>query len=269
MKMTRVKYFIKNKFPYLFVIILKARKIVRDSQCFPAFLSLIRAKRYESLPQLSNNASAIAYVGTVPEEGIAQLAILIHKKCKSWHKLLEIGCGALIAGYPIMQYLNKGNYFGIDPNKWLVENSLQIAEVEKIATQKDARFIYNDRFDATPFNIKFDYVISHSILSHCAHWQLPLLLENVNKCVKSGSKIIVSIRFCEGNRYGSSGYKGTEMDFETWQYPGSSFFRKETIIRLAQRYGYDIYIDSICTQLIMLANSYAVHDWIVLEKKAD
>ena len=265
-KMNMIKKFIRNNFPYSYAII---RKIFHAFQCLPVLPSLIRAKRYEPLPQLNNNSSAIAYVGTVPGEGIAQLAILIHNKCKPWHKLLEIGCGSLIAGYPIMQYLNKGNYFGIEPSKWLIDDSLQIAAVKKVVTQKDARFIYNDRFDATPFNIKFDYVISHAVLSHCAHWQLPLFLENVNKCVKRGSRIIVSLRFCEGNRYSSLGYRGTEIDFETVQYPSVTFVRKETIMRLAQTYNYNIYIEPMYTPLVMLMHYKSAHDWIILEKKTD
>ena len=40
------------------------------------------------------------------------------------HKVLDIGCGSLRCGRLLIPYLNKGNYFGVEPNKWLVDKLL-------------------------------------------------------------------------------------------------------------------------------------------------
>ena len=210
---------------------------------------------------------AIRYVGTNPGEGTAQLAILMYHGCKPSDTVFELGCGALIAGYPIMQYLDTGKYFGIEPNTWLVEDSLKIPQVKEIASQIRPRFVYNENFDGSEFKTKFDYIIGHSIFSHAAHWQWPLFLKNVEACVKPGSKILVSLHFTEGNKYGDAGYKGTELDFNEWVYPGISFFRKETIQNLAEKYGYNFKIDLVAPMLINIAHPGANHSWILLEKK--
>jgi methyltransferase family protein len=225
-----------------------------------AYQSMRRAQMFKPIPQ------PVHYVGTETKEGIAQLAILMNEGCRPEHKVLEIGCGALCAGYPIMQYLNTGNYHGIEPNRWLVDDALKIPEIHQTATTKAARFTYNDTFDGTVFQTTFDYVISHSVLSHAAHWQWPLFLKNVDTHIRRGSKIIASLDLNKPNGYGSKGYPGNELDFSTWQYPGNSFFRQETILNLAHQYGYAARIDLACAALITRAHNAAVHDWIILEK---
>jgi hypothetical protein len=227
--------------------------------------SLQRARMYKKM--ISPARDAVKYVGTNPNEGLAQLATLIHHGCKETNSVLEIGCGALNAGYPIMQYLDCNKYFAVEPNDWLVKDSLKIPQVQETALKKNARFVHNAEFDASEFKMTFDYVISHSIISHAAHWQWPLFMENVSKVVKRGSKVLVSLHFTEGNKYGDVGYHGTELDFNEWVYPGISYFRKETIDNLAIKYGYDLKIDLVAPMLINMAHPGANHSWIILEKK--
>ena len=233
-----------------------------------AYQNLNRASKFRLMPRIERiNKKAVLYVGTESKEGLAQLAILIYYGCKPNHKVLEIGCGTLNAGYPIMQYLDKGNYFAIEPNKWLIDDSLKIGEVIKTAKEKEAHFAYNDQFDASNFDTRFDYVISHSILSHAAYWQWPLFFKNVDKCLKKGSKIFASLYFTEGNKYGAKNYNGTELNFDSWVYPGISYFRKETIKNLAEKRGYSFNVDLICPMIITSVHPSAVHSWVLLEKK--
>jgi hypothetical protein len=272
------RVFIKKKFPGLFKVISgahqrirwffiwrKAGLSLRDE--LAAYRSLSRAEIYKPLAREGINAEAVHYVGTKESEGIAQLAILMHYGCQPFHRVLEIGCGALNAGYPIMQYLEKGNYHGIEPNQWLIEDSRKLSEVDQEIKKKDARFAYNENFDGSLFQTKFDYVISHSILSHAAHWQWPLFLKNVDACMKRGSTILASLHFTDGNAYGDNGYQGTELDFTEWVYPGVSYFRKETLEKTAREYGYSLAIDLVPSMLITNAHPVAHHSWIVLRKQ--
>lgn len=275
----KIRRYLKSNFPLLYYFISvphqklrwffiwrKAGLSLKDE--LAAYRSLNQARKYKTMPRIDGvNKKASLYVGTEPKEGLAQLAILIHYGCRSSHKVLEIGCGALQAGYPIMQYLNKGSYFGIEPNKWLVNDSLKIPEVSEMTKEKETQFAYNDQFDTSCFNTKFDYVISHSILSHAAHWQWPIFMDNMDKCLKKGSKIFASLYFTEGNKYGAEGYNGTESDFNSWVYPGISYFRQETIKNLAEKFDYNFRVDLVCPMLITKAHPSATHSWIILEKK--
>jgi len=246
-----------------FLIWRKAGLSIGDESVARQCLKRARGFKRMAVPE----REAIRYVGTNPGEGTAQLAILIYHGCKPSDTVFELGCGALIAGYPIMQYLDIGKYFGIEPNKWLVEDSLKIPQVKEVASQKKPRIAHNAEFDGSAFKTKFDYIIGHSIFSHAAHWQWPLFLKNIEACVKPGTKILVSLHFTEGNKHGDVGYKGTELDFNEWVYPGISFFRKETIRNLAEKYGYDFRIDIVAPMLINIAHPGANHSWIFLEKR--
>ena len=188
-----VRDFLERKWPSAFRAIItpkrrlqwflmwrKAGLAIRDEAA--ARQSFKRARGFKQM--IEPEREAIRYVGTNPGEGTAQLAILMYHGCKPSDTVFELGCGALIAGYPIMQYLDTGKYFGIEPNTWLVEDSLKIPQVKEIASQKRPRFVYNENFDGSEFKTKFDYIIGHSIFSHAAHWQWPLFLKNVEACVK-------------------------------------------------------------------------------------
>src|SRR5712691_9398681 len=112
------------------------------------------------------------YVFTDDVSGQLQLELLKRQGCKPDSKVLEVGCGNLHAGIQLIQYLEVGNYVGVDPNKWLRETAMKQRRVRQLVKDKQARFLSVDNFDASALGIKFDFVLSHSVLSHCAHWQL-------------------------------------------------------------------------------------------------
>jgi cyclopropane fatty-acyl-phospholipid synthase-like methyltransferase len=62
--------------------------------------------------------------------------------------------------------------------------------------------------------MNFDYIFSHSILSHAAHWQLDQYLENSKRVLAPNGVMLASIRLAEGNSYGSGGSpnKSDSMD---------------------------------------------------------
>jgi hypothetical protein len=44
-----------------------------------------------------------------------------------------------------MQYLQRGNYVGVDPNKWLQQTAMKNRRVRQLVKEKQARFLSNDR----------------------------------------------------------------------------------------------------------------------------
>lgn len=103
--------------------------------------------------------------------------------------------------------------------------------------RKRARFLSVDDFDASALATKFDFVFAHSVLSHCAHWQLELFLKNAAKVLAPGGRVLASIRLAEGNAYGSSGTADNDSMHEEWQYPGVSWFSLSTIVKAANTEG--------------------------------
>ena len=81
----------------------------------------------------------------------------------------------------------------------------------------------------------FDYIISHSVISHAAHWQLPLFLEQCCRVLKKNGKVIFSLRLTEPNEFGNVGADRASCANE-WEYPRSVFFNKETVIAEASKW---------------------------------
>ena len=208
------------------------------------------------------------YVGTDEVSGELQLELLKREGCKPDSKVLEIGCGNLHAGMPLIKYLMKGCYVGVDPNKWLRRQTMKAPRVRELVNEKHARFLSVDDFDASRLGIKFDFVLSHSILSHAAHWQLEQYLGNAAKVLAPAGRILASIILAEGNVHGSSGTPAKEdsMD-EAWVYPGISWFKLATVLATAGRCGLTAVHKPEYTEFYVKRRPAEFHDWIVFSWK--
>jgi cyclopropane fatty-acyl-phospholipid synthase-like methyltransferase len=208
------------------------------------------------------------YVGTIEISGQLQLELLKKEGCVPESKVLEIGCGCLHLGVPLIEYLDAGNYVGIDPNEWLAASALEDPIVQQLVTDKQARLIHTIRdFNVSELGIKFDYIFSHSVLSHCAHWQLEQFIRNTRKVlVRPTGKILASIRLAAGNMYGSTGtHDQNDSHHNTWQYPGISWFSFATVREQANIYGLDVVMLPEYTEFYTQTRPGEYHDWIVFE----
>jgi len=208
------------------------------------------------------------YVGTDEVSGKLQLELAKREGCKPGSKLLEIGCGNLHGAVPLIEYLEKGNYVGVDPNEWLRKVATKKRHVRQLLKEKRARFLNVEDFDASQLGIKFDFVFSHSVLSHCAHWQLELFLRNISRVLAPGGRILASIRLAEGNAYGSSGTPDREDSRdETWQYQAVSWFKLSTVKDAAEKQG----LVAVCipeyTEFYVETRPKEFHDWLVMYQK--
>ena len=216
------------------------------------------------LPITPANAEAVGYVSTTPEEGLAQLEILKSLGCLPHHRVLEIGCGALVAGYPVMQYLEKWNYFGIDPNNWLAEKSFEVPEVLNERVDKRPWFCYRPDFRfPLASGAKFDFIFSHSILSHASFAQLGEFFAAVRDQLAPGGTGAASLRLAEGNAWGSPGSAVHGAAFTEWQYPGVSWFTREEVAEAARKSGLAVEFAPQLSEMLMKGNPKACHDWIV------
>lgn len=107
-----------------------------------------------------------SFVGGLWDEiGDLQLNFLKKQGLKPDHKLLDIGCGSLRGGVKFISYLNKGNYYGIDINKSLIEaGKLEIKEAN--LAEKEANLIVDDKFSIDKFNERFEFMLSVSLFTH-------------------------------------------------------------------------------------------------------
>ena len=102
-----------------------------------------------------------AYVGP-PDQydfmGGTQFALLFLLGLREHHKVLDFGCGSLRAGRLLISYLKPGNYYGIEPNTWLIEDAFarQLGGMERL---KSPHFSDSDSFQADVFGETFDLLL--------------------------------------------------------------------------------------------------------------
>jgi SAM-dependent methyltransferase len=217
---------------------------------------------------------AQTYTGTDQVSGRLQMELLQLEGCVPTSRVLEPGCGCLSAGLRLIEWLDADCYVGIDPNEKLREAALRDPEAKRLVQEKRPQFLSVGDFDASSLGRKFDFALSHSILSHAAHWQLPLYLKNVSKVLAPGGKIVASIRLAEGNAFGSPGSrdKKDSMDKE-WVYPtdadpaGVSWFTLETVNREADACGLVARVVPAYTERYTKRRPLEIHDWLVFTQR--
>src|SRR5438046_4034239 len=63
------------------------------------------------------------------------------------HSLLDVGCGSLRIGRLLIPYLNRGKYFGVEPNEWLVDEGIRRELGETLVQIKRQTFFFSDSQD--------------------------------------------------------------------------------------------------------------------------
>lgn len=94
-----------------------------------------------------------------------QIAFLKDSGLMSNQSLLDIGCGTLRGGIPIIDYLEKGNYTGIDVRKKVLDEAQKELKAEKLE-QKSPKLVFFEEFSQLNLETKFDYVFAFSVLFH-------------------------------------------------------------------------------------------------------
>jgi hypothetical protein len=204
------------------------------------------------------------YVGNPGENyftvGRLQLELLKRNGLHPDARVLEIGCGCLVAGRPLMEFLQPDRYAGIEPNRWLLDAVLEgLPDTRALFEAKRPVFLHNTDFDASSLGLTFDYVISHSILSHAAHWQCPLFFRGVKRVLHPQGVAIASIRFFDENNR----QMGDSNDPE-WVYPGVSYFSWTTVQEFAAAEGLRVEWRPDYREFFTKEAPSNYHDWIRL-----
>lgn len=104
------------------------------------------------------------------------------------HYLLDIGCGPLRGGLPLIAYLKPGRYFGFD----IAPESIEIAKrrVEKRGLRGRRATLWASSIDAVPEHIlgsdrRFDYILAFSVFIHLDDVRLARCLDLIRRHLAS------------------------------------------------------------------------------------
>jgi SAM-dependent methyltransferase len=161
-----------------------------------------------------------AYIGPTSRYdfmGASQFRLATTLGLRSGHKLLDFGCGSLRAGKLFIPYLETGNYFAVEPNRWLVEEGIANELSAGLVDLKCPSFSHNDDF-CVPFTQLFDFAIAQSIFSHTDKATTVRGLKNIAEALTDSGILLAT--FIEDEDYSGP---------ESWVYPGITTFTKATI----------------------------------------
>lgn len=174
-----------------------------------------------------------AYVGP-PDQydfmGATQFRLLTALGLRESHSLLDFGCGSLRSGKLFIPYLLPGRYFGLDPNAWLIQESIDRELGRDIIRLKQPTFRHDDDFRPTKFGTTFDFIVAQSIFSHTGSDLAEQLLSEFRSCLKPTGLALATFVLphqmdpTDGNERG-------------WIYPGCVAFEADTVLNFIAKAG--------------------------------
>ena len=128
-----------------------------------------------------------AFIGGVwDSHGERQLEYLRAQGLLPHHRLVDIGCGPFRAGRHFIDYLEPGNYYGIDANRSLIQAGYDVElSEEQRARLPVTNLRANDRFDVD-FGVQFDMAIAQSVFTHVSINHVRLCLYRLAPVMREG-----------------------------------------------------------------------------------
>lgn len=130
--------------------------------------------------------------GVWKESSDFQIDFLRCRGLQPAHSILDIGCGPLRGGIPLVQFLDEGNYTGIDVRAEIVEEAQEQVRRYDLARKAPTVFL-SDNFGREKLGQqKFDYVWCFQLFYH---------LEDhlIDDCLQQISRVLARAGYCYAN----------------------------------------------------------------------
>ena len=229
--------------------------------------------------------------------GVAQFHNLLRQGLRKHHRFLEIGCGTLNLARHLVPFLDAGKYVCVEPNEWLIKSTLlqnnsgkaapgnTLIEMLKKGVQVIDRFDFNASAAISSAQDKFDFVYSHSVVSHVGRSQLKQYFKVVQESLAVGGVSIASLCLCfPCEDFASRQQYEDVRDFppppkdmeckesmdEVWVYPYVSWWSPSRLLALGEETGLHVdWRNDIRTFMMNRTEGHESHDWVVMTSKLD
>jgi hypothetical protein len=125
--------------------------------------------------------------------GRGQLEVLLANGLVPDSIVLDIGCGCLRGGWWVMNFLRPGRYFGVEPNKKMLDAGIEVMLGPELVEEKKPKFSHNADFDFSVFGQTFDFIIARSVWTHASRDQIRAMLVSFKGTSHPDSLFISSI----------------------------------------------------------------------------
>jgi cyclopropane fatty-acyl-phospholipid synthase-like methyltransferase len=139
--------------------------------------------------------------GQWEKNGMVQLDRLKIHGLKPHHTLLDIGCGSLRGGRHFIQYLDKGNYVGIDISKEVLEAGHEVLKEHNLDNKEPTLLVASDLTLDYLGGRKFDYIHAQSVFSHMPQEDIEGYFSNLYKVMKPDTQFYASFFESQNETY--------------------------------------------------------------------
>jgi cyclopropane fatty-acyl-phospholipid synthase-like methyltransferase len=178
-------------------------------------------------------AHYMSFVGAPSQydlRGGAQFALLFALGLRDHHRLLDFGCGSLRFGRLAIPYLQAGNYVGLEPNTWLVEDAIerQVGR-DQIAIKRPTFHAFDD-FCADRCGTGFDFIVAQSIFSHAGRGIIATALGGFRRALAGDGLALATFALLQDGQAPDDASVG-------WVYPGGVRYAPETVAAMIAESG--------------------------------
>jgi len=106
--------------------------------------------------------------------------------------LLDIACGALRGGRLFIDYLEPGNYLGIDQEQDLLDRGVERELESGVYDAKRPKLIASSTFEFERFARQPDMALAFSLFTHLAEKDIRLCLTNLRAVVSPGHRFLAT-----------------------------------------------------------------------------
>ena len=122
-----------------------------------------------------------------------QIEFLTANGLEPSHSLLEIGCGVLRGGVPLIRHLEPGHFVGLDVRPEAVREALQQIQKEGLG-DKLAQVLVSTTFGRDELGERtFDFVWAFQVLYHLTDELVEMCLAEVSPRLRDGSKFFANV----------------------------------------------------------------------------
>src|SRR6201981_496546 len=140
------------------------------------------------------------------------------------HSLLDIGCGSLRIGRLLIPYLNRGKYFGVEPNEWLVDEGIKRELGKSLLEIKRPMFFFSDSPNTiSQAKVAFNFALAQSIFSHCGLDLIKAWMSAISCSLAKDGALVAT--FLVGEEYSTR---------TGWIYPDCVNYRQATLEHAAK-----------------------------------
>ena len=94
-----------------------------------------------------------------------QFQFLLDQGLQKTDTLMDIGCGTLRGGIPLIQYLDSGNYYGMDVRDHILAEGREEIKAAKLE-DKNPNLVSFNHFSEVNLDVKFNFMFAFSVLIH-------------------------------------------------------------------------------------------------------